>query len=257
MGRDRSGSASSCAGQRTGPTDEGHHDPSEPEPAVAARNVWSRLFGAPHPMGTEHDQAAHELGLAVSLVLAQPQAPTSLGQLVNSHRIHPGGALVLGALLQATGHREAAQFWWEFAAGAGSYTAASCLNLLHRSCAEFEDADLWRYRAEAMAEEPRSPVAPVAFDGSLLPTHVRDDIIARGREGLDIHLPARIAAIIHQLPVAADDEDYGEIPQPDPSLLPNLTIAGDAARLDEPVLWYDLHRPPAGNTPTATRNPCS
>ncbi|MFJ5926499.1 SAM-dependent methyltransferase [Kitasatospora sp. NPDC092948] len=206
-------------------------------------------------MGTEHRQAAHELDLAVSLVLTQPQAATSLGQLANSPRIHPEGALVLGALLQVTGRWEAAQFWWEFAAGAGSYTAASCLDLLHRSRAEFEDADLWRDRAEAMADEPRPIAVPAAFVGSLLPTHVRNDIIARCHEGLDIHLPARIAAAIHQLPVAEDDEEYGEIPQPDPSLLPALT-ATDPARSDESVPWHDPHRRLREDTSTAADPGC-
>ncbi|MFD8482095.1 hypothetical protein [Kitasatospora sp. NPDC059673] len=265
MGRDRSASAPAPTGQRTGPADGGRRDPADLSPrdlAAAARSAWRRLFGAPRPMGTEHRQAAHELGLAVSLVLTQPQAAPSLEQLANSRRIHPEGALVLGALLQVTGRREAAQFWWEFAAGAGSYTAASCLNLLHRSRGELQDADMWRDRAEAMAEEPRPAVTPVAVGASLLPAHVRDDIIARCHEGLDVHLPPRIAAVIHQLPVAVDDEDYGEVPQPDPSLLPNLTAAGAAhpapetARRDEPILWYYRHRHPSEGILTATRNPC-
>ncbi|MFD7644366.1 hypothetical protein ACFV4P_27400 [Kitasatospora sp. NPDC059795] len=258
MGRDRS--APAPTGQRIGPTDGGRRDLADL--AAASRHAWRRLLGAPRPMVTEHRQAAHELGLAVSLVLTQPQAARSLEQLANSHRIHPEGALVLGALLQATGHREAAQFWWEFAAGAGSYTAASCLNLLHRSRGELDDADLWRDRAAAMAEESRPAAAPVAADGSLLPAHVRDEIIARCHEGLDIHLPSRIAAVIHQLPVAVDDEDYGEVPQPDPALLPRLAAAGaahpapDSARPDEPILWYYRHRHPSGDTPAVTRNPC-
>ncbi|MFF0387208.1 hypothetical protein ACFYS8_00780 [Kitasatospora sp. NPDC004615] len=253
MGRDRSAPAPAGKQAGTGPA----------ELAAAARNAWRRLFGAPRPMGTEHRQAAHELGLAVSLVLTQPQAALSLEQLADSRRIHPEGALVLGALLQVTGHREAAQFWWEFAAGAGSYTAASCLNLLHRSRGELQDADLWRDRAETMAEEPRPAVAPVAVDGSLLPAHVRDDIIARCHEGLDIHLPSRIAAVIHQLPVAVDDEDYGEVPQPDPSLLPNLTAAGaahpapDTARPDEPILWYYRHRQPSVEVRRRAGGPCT
>ncbi|MFD9062341.1 hypothetical protein ACFVZ3_12550 [Kitasatospora purpeofusca] len=46
-------------------------------------------------------------------------------------------------------------------------------------------------------------------------------------EGLDLRLPPRIAAVVHQRPVDSDDEDHGEIPQPSPTLVDDLT---DAAR---------------------------
>ncbi|MFG3056692.1 hypothetical protein ACGFZP_37875 [Kitasatospora sp. NPDC048239] len=227
--------------------------PPPPDQERASRRAWRRLFAAPPPLGAEHLQAAHELDLAVTLVLAQPAAAPSLRQLANSRRIHPEGALILGALLQVTGRREAAQFWWEFAAGAGSYTAASCLNLLHRSRGEIQDADWWRDQAESLAANPRPATASAVLGVSLLPAHVRDDIIARCHEGLDVRLPPRIAAVIHQLPVAADDEDHGEIPQPDPALLYSLAAAGAAhpapsTRPDAPpILWYALHRHPSAD----------
>ncbi|SDT83438.1 hypothetical protein SAMN05216371_8267 [Streptomyces sp. TLI_053] len=229
--------------------------PPPPDQERASRRAWRRLFAVAPPLGAEHVQAAHELDLAVTLVLAQPAAAPSLRQLANSRRIHPEGALVLGALLQVTGRREAARFWWEFAAGAGSYTAASCLNLLHRSRGEIRDADWWREQAESLAANPRPATADAGavLGASLLPAHVRDDIIARCHEGLDVRLPPRIAAVVHQLPVTADDEDHGEIPQPDPALLRGLAAAATAhpapaTRPDAPpILWYALHRHPSAD----------
>ncbi|MER7674142.1 hypothetical protein ABTY61_37575 [Kitasatospora sp. NPDC096128] len=232
-------------------------DPADlppPDQVAASReaaNAWRRLFAAPPPLGAEHVQATHELDLAVTLILAQPEAAPSLELLTDSRRIHPEGALVLGALLQVTGHRDAAQFWWEFAAGGGSYTAASCLNLMHRSRGEIRDADWWRDQAETMADHPRPSVTPTVTGRSLLPAHVRDDIVTRSAEGLDVRLPARIAAVIHQLPVAGEDEDYGEIPQPPgPQLLWSLAAAGAAypapptTRPAPSVLWYaGQHQP--------------
>ncbi|MFI9275735.1 hypothetical protein ACIGXM_34300 [Kitasatospora sp. NPDC052896] len=96
---------------------------------------------------------------------------------------------------------------------------------------------------------------PALLGNSLLPAHVRDDIIARCHEGLDVRLPPRIAAVVHQLPVCEDDEDFGEIPQPSPSLLRNLAAAGAAhpapaaaaARDAPPILWYALHRHPSAD----------
>ncbi|MER6399292.1 hypothetical protein ABT263_25085 [Kitasatospora sp. NPDC001603] len=253
MERERLVPAKPCGGPAGGDRSAPADLPPPPDQVRASRSAWRRLFAAAPPMGAEHLQAAHELDLAVTLVLAQPAAAPSLQQLANSRSIHPEGALVLGALLQVTGRWEAAQFWWEFAAGAGSYTAASCLNLLHRSRGEVRDADWWRDQAEALADHPRPVSANAVLGHSLLPAHVRDDIIARCHEGLDVRLPPRIAAVIHQLPVTAEDEDYGEIPQPAPSLLWGLASAGaahpaPAAEQDAPpILWYALHRHPSAD----------
>ncbi|MFD4754592.1 hypothetical protein [Streptomyces sp. NPDC058426] len=185
-----------------------------------------RLLSAPVLLPSDQEQAAHEMDLAAALVLAMPTAAASLDLLVNNGDIHPEGALVFGALLYLADHRDACQFWLQFAAGAGSYTAASLLSLLHRSLAELRDAEVWRRAAEALAtgrgQAPR--IADTA--DKLLPEQVRADIINRCHEGLDVRLPPRLAAIIHQLPVDSDDPEYGEVPQVKAGLTRRLAAAG-------------------------------
>ncbi|MFJ4591735.1 MULTISPECIES: hypothetical protein [unclassified Kitasatospora] len=207
------------------PNMAGIHLPTRaPRPQPGGTGVsWERLLTAPSPLSSEHKQAAHELDLAASLVLSMPSAAASLGLLVNAEQIHPEGALVLGALLYVAGHRDGAQFWWQFAAGGGSYTSASFLSLLHRSIGEFLDAEVWRQQAEALATNPRPPQRVLSTPHALLPAQVLTDILARCHYGLDVKLPPRLAAVIHQLPVAGDDPEYGELPQMSSTLVRDLT----------------------------------
>ncbi|MFB7678300.1 hypothetical protein ACFC26_43595 [Kitasatospora purpeofusca] len=184
-----------------------------------------RLIRPPAPLGADHLQARHELNLAATLVIAQPEAAASLRLLTNSRRrIHPGGALVLAALLYLGGYDDGAQFWLQFAAGGGSTTAASCLSLLHDSRGEHRDADHWRNQADKLAaQNTGTPGATVLH--TRLPEGVWSEALAACHEGLDLRLPPRIAAVVHQLPVDSDDEDHGEIPQPSPTLVDDLTHA--------------------------------
>ncbi|MYS43802.1 glycoprotein, partial [Streptomyces sp. SID5998] len=70
---------------------------------------------APHPRPpvryrSVHEQAAHDLDLAVTLVVDAPQAHLSLARLVDHDHIEPEGALVFAALLHLAGYRDQAQF---------------------------------------------------------------------------------------------------------------------------------------------------
>nr|WP_237554993.1 hypothetical protein [Streptomyces sp. SID4948] len=202
--------------------------PEQLSAAEAQDSGWARHLTAPNPLPSDQEQAAHELGLATALVLAMPTAAASLGRLANDRCIHPEGALVLGALLYVSGHRDGSQFWLQFAAGGGNYTSASLLSLLHRSRGEVLDAEIWRRQAETLATAHRQDFVQRVLDpaDALLPRWVRDDIIARCHEGLDLRLPPRLAAVIHQLPVDSDDPEYGEVPQVSVSLLRQLAAAG-------------------------------
>ncbi|MEV7595785.1 hypothetical protein AB0O91_00145 [Kitasatospora sp. NPDC089797] len=186
-------------------------------PAAAAH-----ITAAPAPFPSDHEQAFHELDLAVALVLNTPQAGRSLCRLVNSDQIHPEGALVFGSLLYVTNRTDAAQFWWQFAAGSGSATAAYLLHLHHLTLGETRDAAHWRGQAESAPAKPRNPRASQALT-PLLPENVRRDILARCHEGLHPRLPADLESVINRLTILSDDEDFGEVPQPSPTLAGRLT----------------------------------
>jgi hypothetical protein len=195
-------------------------------PAVSAR---TGVRARPYP--TECEQAAHDLDLAVSLVVNAPEAAASLARLVDDQdSIAPEGALVFGCLLHLARYREAAQFWWQFAAGGGSRTAAFCLCLHHRRHGEFRDADYWRAQSARLAQRAHTQGAapsrrqrPAARP--LLPDGVRHGLLSECHGGGHPRLPHALESVIHRLPVLDDDEDFGEIPQPARDLAGHLTAS--------------------------------
>ncbi|SCK53312.1 hypothetical protein H181DRAFT_04862 [Streptomyces sp. WMMB 714] len=175
---------------------------------------------------TECEQAAHDLDLAVSLVLNAPEAAASLSRFVEDEECAaPQGALVFGSLLHLARYREAAQFWWQFAAGGGSRTAAFCLYLLHRRHGEFRDAEYWRAHSERLPRRPRTEGLPRPRGGTrpLLPDGVLHGLLSECHGGGRPRLPHALESVIHRLPVTDDDEDFGEIPQPARDLTRRLT----------------------------------
>ncbi|MGW0580456.1 hypothetical protein ACWD25_31880, partial [Streptomyces sp. NPDC002920] len=50
-------------------------------------------------------------------------------------------------LLSLADAGDGAQWWWQFAAGAGNATAAYCLHLFHFGRGELRDADHWAHQA--------------------------------------------------------------------------------------------------------------
>ncbi|MFJ9695977.1 hypothetical protein [Kitasatospora sp. NPDC101183] len=185
-----------------------------PERAHAERIAalrQARVTAAPAHLPSEHEQAAFELGLVVALVLGAPNASAGLDLLVNERRIQPEGAEVFGALLYATGREEAAEFWWRFAAGSGSGTAAYCLHLHHLRLGETDDADYWRAWSEQLAATRQQP-RTLRMNRPLLPDDVRRDILSRVHHGLAPQLPAALVEVIDRLPVQDGDEE--EVPNP-------------------------------------------
>ncbi|HEV7625363.1 MAG TPA: hypothetical protein VGO89_02585 [Streptomyces sp.] len=180
---------------------------------------------------TDCEQAVHDLDLAVALVINAPEAAASLSRLVDDQdSIAPEGALVFGCLLHLAQYREAAQFWWQFAAGGGCGTAAFCLCLHHRRHGEFRDADYWRAQSDQLAQhKPRRGrgLLPRARRRSaappLLPDGVLHGLLSDCYGGGHPRLPHALEAVIHRLPIGDDDEDFGEIPQPARDLPGHLT----------------------------------
>ncbi|MFI6588182.1 hypothetical protein [Embleya sp. NPDC050493] len=162
------------------------------------------------------------------MILNSPYAAHRLSRLVNDRRIEPRGALVFACLLHITGRDEAAGFWWRFAAGAGSHTAAYCLYLDHRTRGEIGDAHFWLDQAHQLARTPPPADHQDNRDRLLLPDHARAAILEQCRRGDLPRLPHALEAVVNRLRVEGDDEDYGEIPQPDEDLPRALVTAGAA-----------------------------
>jgi hypothetical protein len=177
---------------------------------------------------SRHERAARELGSTDALVLASPYAAHRLSRLVNDGRIEPRGALVFACLLHITGREDAAGFWWRFAAGAGSHTAAYCLYLDHRTRGEIRDAHHWLAQSHHLAQTPVDLDPRDIGDLPLLPENARRAILEQCRRGDLPRLPHALEAVVHRLRVETDDEDYGEIPQPGEDLHHTLAADGTA-----------------------------
>ncbi|MGW2026065.1 hypothetical protein [Streptomyces decoyicus] len=189
-------------------------------PPTALRTVRPG-HGAPTAYPSARDEATHELQLACALVVNAAAAAASLERLVDDHHIDPEGALVFACLLHITGRDDAAHFWWHFGAGAGSRTAAYCLYLSHRRNGEYRDAAYWREQAAHAPDEERRSTA--AFDEKqLLPDAARHNLLVQWHSGLAPTLPSTLENVINRLVVDSDDEDFGEIPRPSPTLVRDL-----------------------------------
>lgn len=159
----------------------------------------------PSASPTVHGQAARDLDVLATQALRRSDAAQHLSRLANSRRIDPDGALQFGCLLILAGCDEGAQFWWQFAAGAGNSTAAHCLHLLHLRRGELRDAEHWAGQAIDLAHGP---------------DHLggRHEVIRpRGQRTPPLALQAAVGHL-----GVEPDEDFGAIPQPDPTLADQL-----------------------------------
>ncbi|MDH6137819.1 hypothetical protein P3T37_007254 [Kitasatospora sp. MAA4] len=169
----------------------------------------------PHRFPAPSDQAAHDLDLAVTLILTAPQAAAGLRQLADTEDIEPAGALILGSLLHLAGYRDAATFWWQFAAGSGSRNAAFCLFLAHRKRAEHRTADHWRAHArDATAQLRRQAEGGLR---ALLPQDVQKDLIRQCHSRRPLVLPHTLEAAVNSLHYHRHP-DLGDIPALSPDL---------------------------------------
>lgn len=188
--------------------------------AEAARVQPGSAPDEPRPPAA-HEQAARDLDLAVALIVDTPQAATALARLADDDRPDPEGAVVFGALLHLARDHDAAQFWWQFAAGGGNRTAAFCLYLAHGRRAEFSDARHWRAEARRLTAPDSAPPAPAARPRPLLPESIRHQLLTQCRSGSRPTLPAPLEAVINRLPVDPD-HDFGTIRRPVPTLTRDL-----------------------------------
>lgn len=165
---------------------------------------------------TAHAQAARTLSDLCARTLGSQAAPDHLAALANTRRIDPDGALYFACLLHLAGTGEGAQFWWQFAAGAGNPTAAYCMYLIHAARGELRDAEHWAFQT-AELEQAAADMAPLPRADAAPPLRaVRRD---RGR-----HL---LREAVRRLTIDQDDE-LGSVPHPDPRLADRIEELTDA-----------------------------
>lgn len=183
-----------------------------PAPRAAGHDTPAATV-APDPYPTAAAQAEHELDVVSALVLNAPEAAASLRSLVEGQRIDPEGALVFSALLHVAARHDAARFWWQFAAGGGSATAAYCLHLDHQRRGEFHDAAHWHDQATRPPQRTTRARPSGTPADPLLPESICHALLAQSYDGASPHLPGIVAAVIDNLMVHTLDE-YGDVPQP-------------------------------------------
>ncbi|MFD3454691.1 hypothetical protein ACFWVC_21245 [Streptomyces sp. NPDC058691] len=227
---------------------------------IARRVVWHRAVSMEHRArsirtesgaGTQptdahdglpaalHEQAADELGVLSSHVVRDPAAIAAMALLVDDRAtIEPTGALAFACLLYLADRHDAARFWWQFAAGADSPTAAHCLFLHHLQHSELRDAQHWRTQAHLPRQIGQDPLAntswspgtdqalthrlwsPARTEGAS--TTVTVDLVHRTRRpATSPPLSNSIAKAVQRLEQHSD-EDFGTIPKPDPELAAEL-----------------------------------
>jgi hypothetical protein len=179
---------------------------------IARRNLRAPASRFPTP----HDQAARDLSSLCAQAIHRTDAPTYLAKLANTRRIDPDGALHFACLLHLADCTEGAQFWWQFAAGAGNPTAAYCMYLVHLGRGELRDAQHWAFQA-AELDAAATTGHPHRLD---IATAVR----AARRSSRSNRL---LREAVRRLTVDQDDE-LGRVPHPDPCLAEQIGNLADA-----------------------------
>lgn len=159
-----------------------------------------------------HSQAAMHLQLLSDFVIHDHEAMPYVSRLVNDHRIEPDGALIFACLLDLAQHEEGAQFWWQFAAGAGSATSAYCLYLMHLRRGELRDAEHWANQIKRLDDEPDQYRPRI------------QELQKWSGEPHDLK-PSQPRMALHEAVKKLDttcDDDYGQVPQPDHTLAERL-----------------------------------
>ncbi|MEU2856763.1 hypothetical protein [Streptomyces syringium] len=133
-----------------------------------------------------------------------------LGEFLARRILEPDGALVLGCVLQLAEREDSAQFWWQFAAGAGNRGAACCLYLHHMALGERREAGLWHQQAGLENLVPKTPETVNRTD---LNAALRLLEVLRDRDG---DFSAAASAVIAYVPDALDDIDDVDLPLPEP-----------------------------------------
>ncbi|MEU3464614.1 hypothetical protein ABZ721_32275 [Streptomyces sp. NPDC006733] len=150
-------------------------------------------------------------------------ASASMAQFISSSHTEPEGARLFACLLKLTGRDEGARFWWQFAAGAGDPHSAYYLVLHHAQQGELSEAHHW-YR-QVVAFRTERPGATVRLLAQLLQVQEPQS----GPDGMgsvtlwEVMCEQFLAATRGPLHIEENgDDDYGDIPLPEPDLVEEI-----------------------------------
>lgn len=190
-----------------------------------------------------HEVASRRLEALSFRIVRDRGAIRAMARLVDDARIiDPAGALAFACLLYLADCDGAAQFWWQFAAGSGSAAAAGCLYLYHLQHGESRTAEYWQDQArllqrlygprledqtavrvhEAQGDHTYPPGTPEAGVAALLTSPASGGSGEQG--GRWWVFTSSLAEAVRRLHTCTDEE-YGDIPQPDPELAAEVAEA--------------------------------
>ncbi|MER8159960.1 hypothetical protein [Streptomyces sp. NPDC094472] len=156
------------------------------------------------------EDAAGALRAVSRMVVGDDGALQEMSSFIGDRTLEPDGAVILGCVLQLAAREDSAQFWWQFAAGAGNPTATYCLYLHHLALGEGLAAECWYRQMVADRHTPAPAVHEVLMH--------RLDL---GREGQEPTATVRMAvlpeaaeAVVRYVPTAIEYVDGVELPLP-------------------------------------------
>ncbi|ATL81804.1 hypothetical protein SMALA_1570 [Streptomyces malaysiensis subsp. malaysiensis] len=197
---------------------------------------------------------AQDLHTLCEAIMARPDALTQLRDFLTRRILEPPGSRVLGCVLQLAGHEDHAQFWWQFAAGAGDPAAAYCLYLHHMALGEDGQAHAWLEWWHEQAGNDIPPVTDTVEDWAATDHEMAAALrilhgLKRGQE-----VPPATTAVIHYVARAVDfiDDPDIDLPLPEPGFadrIEDLTTTKAAAASAPPADRAVLPERPRSGSP--------
>ncbi|MEU2210320.1 hypothetical protein AB0B95_14005 [Streptomyces hygroscopicus] len=223
-----------------------HERPPEPPRRTPAAP------GSPAPSADE--RMAQDLHTLCEAIIARPDALTQLRDFLTRRILEPPGSRVLGCVLQLAGHEDHAQFWWQFAAGAGDPAAAYCLYLHHMALNEEGQAHAWLEWWHQQAGNDVPPVTDTVEDWATTDHEMAAALrilhgLKRGQE-----VPPATTAVIDYVARAVDftDDPDIDLPLPEPDFadrIEDLTTARTTAAPSPPPDRAVLPERPRSGSP--------
>ncbi|MER7787827.1 hypothetical protein [Streptomyces sp. NPDC097640] len=162
------------------------------------------------------ERMARDLRTLCEAIIGRDGALAQLQEVITHRILEPPGARVLGCVLQLAGHEDSAQFWWQFAGGAGDPAAAYCLYLHHMALGEEAQAHWWLAWWHEQAGRGIPPVTDPEKESATTDHEMAIALrILRGLKKGTV-APAATTAVIEYVAQAVDFIDDLDLPLPEP-----------------------------------------